>query len=102
MMGNQMNKKPLHGGTPPLQDDGLSVSLQAGHLYDFRIKEWEAPTGETILAETKRREFRRLLFRGAVGQPHDPYVEVAHRENGRVHLIALETIERVVPVCAEK
>lgn len=62
--------------------------LQAGRIYSFQLKDWEAPTGEVIAgAKDKRR-----IFVGHTAVDDIPFVEV-QGETGKRHLIAGETIE---------
>lgn len=71
-------------------------SLQVGVTYAFTLKDFEVPTGGVIPGETKVRKFVGTKDIGPAGMPKSPFLEV-ERENGSTHLIAVESVQSVVP-----
>lgn len=71
-------------------------SMKIGEKYRFFTKSFQTPIGDVILGETKLRKFIGMIDRGPVGMEKVPFVEV-ERDDGKRHLIAVETIEAVEP-----
>lgn len=68
-------------------------SLKKDQAYAFQIRDWETPLGEVIPGQKKERIFLDVEIRHAtIGDEGIPFIRVL-RNDGKTHLIAIETIE---------
>lgn len=68
-------------------------SLKKHQAYAFQIRDWETPLGEVIPGVKKVRIFLDVEIRGkSIGYSGIPFIRVL-RDDGKSHLVAIETIE---------
>lgn len=72
----------------------MIANLKLNEVHEFTTKDWETPDGDTIPGERKVRRYVGRDKRGGI-----PFLQVV-TEDGKLHLIAIECLDAVVP-CAD-
>ena len=72
-------------------------NLVPGAKYKFCTMAWLSPFGETEQAESRIREFKRIVFLESAGIGPVPFVQLGC-ESGARELLAVEVIRNIEPI----